>query len=218
MSEVALAATVVLGRERDAGFEVLMMQRTQRGAFAGAWAFPGGRVDDTDAPGRPRHERARVAAAREVFEEVGLRLDADALVPLSRWMPPARIPRRFDTDFFLAKAADGEIVASADEVAAWRWISPTDAIAAHAGDDFELHPPTFVTLARLAEFRTFDAALQHSLADGPAEFLTQGIPTDGLLVWEGDELADGDVETEHGPRNRLLTDAVPWRYVHRGVG
>ena len=215
MSEVALAATVVLGRERDAGFEVLMMQRAQRGAFAGAWAFPGGRVDDTDAPGRPRQERSRVAAAREVFEEVGLRLDADALVPLSRWMPPARIPRRFDTDFFIAAAAEGEVAASADEVAAWRWISPGDAIAAHAGDDFELHPPTFVTLARLTEFTSFGAALDHARDAGSTEFLTQGIPADGLLVWEGDELAEGDTETEGGPRNRLITDAMPWRYVHR---
>lgn len=215
MSDVALAATVVLGREQDGGFEVLMMQRAQRGAFAGAWAFPGGRVDDTDAPDAPRHERARVAAVREVFEEVGVRLDPDALVPLSRWMPPARIPRRFDTDFFLAPANGDRIVESADEVAAWRWIRPADAIEAHAGDGFELHPPTFVTLARLGVHSTFADALEHAREQGPTEFLTQGIPADGLLVWEGDELADGAAETEDGPRNRLLTDVVPWRYLHR---
>lgn len=215
MSDVALAATVVLGRERDRGFEVLMMQRAARGAFAGAWAFPGGRVDDTDAPDAPRHERARVAAAREVLEEVGLHLDPDALVPLSRWMPPARIPRRFDTDFFLAAADGGEMIASADEVAALRWIRPADAIAAHANEDFELHPPTFVTLARLAAHNTFADALAHARNAGPTEFLTQGIPADGLLVWEGDELADAEHETHGGPRNRLLTDAVPWRYLQR---
>ena len=215
MSDVALAATVVLGREHDKGFEVLMMQRAKRGAFAGAWAFPGGRVDDTDAPDAPRHERARVAAAREVFEEVGVQLNPDDLVPLSRWMPPARIPRRFDTDFFLAAANDDRIAASADEVAAWRWIRPAHAIEASADANFELHPPTFVTLARLAQHDTFADALEHARAEGPTEFLTQGIPADGLLVWAGDELATGDAETVDGPRNRLMTDTVPWRYLHR---
>lgn len=215
MSDVALAATVVLGRESDEGFEVLMMKRAVRGAFAGAWAFPGGRVDDTDAPDAPRHERARVAAVREVFEEVGLQLDPDALVPLSRWMPPARIPRRFDTDFFLAPANGGDVTASADEVAAWQWIRPAAALAAHEGGDFELVPPTFVTLARLVGHGTFADAIEHARNHGPTEFMTDGIPSDGLLMWIGDELLDTGAETENGPRHRLITSQKPWRYLIR---
>jgi len=45
------AATVILTRENsqiDCGFEVLMLQRSTVGAFAGMWVFPGGRIDDAD--------------------------------------------------------------------------------------------------------------------------------------------------------------------------
>ncbi len=43
------AASVILARDTDPGFEILMLRRTARAAFAGGmYVFPGGRVDGDD--------------------------------------------------------------------------------------------------------------------------------------------------------------------------
>jgi 8-oxo-dGTP pyrophosphatase MutT (NUDIX family) len=77
MSDAAIpAATLILVRERDSGSpELLMVERSEGMVFAaGAWVFPGGRIDDAD-------ERlglglqdggARVAAVREALEETAI--------------------------------------------------------------------------------------------------------------------------------------------------
>ncbi|NND84504.1 MAG: NUDIX domain-containing protein [Acidimicrobiia bacterium] len=77
------AATIVLLRDGDEGPEAFMLRRHAGASFmAGAWVFPGGKlesfdaaiphdlVDDPDAPDLA----LRVAAARETFEEAGILL------------------------------------------------------------------------------------------------------------------------------------------------
>lgn len=83
--EAAPAATVLLLRDRPA-FEVLMIARHEKSAFAGgALVFPGGRVDPGDsdlrwrdfASGLSNDRRiaaAQIAAIREAFEETGILL------------------------------------------------------------------------------------------------------------------------------------------------
>ena len=79
------AATLILLRDSASGPEVLMLQRTQSAAFlGGAYVFPGGSVDESDAdprivkrivgetPGPPAPYW--VAAVRECFEEAGVLL------------------------------------------------------------------------------------------------------------------------------------------------
>jgi 8-oxo-dGTP pyrophosphatase MutT (NUDIX family) len=81
------AATVVLLRPSDPGFEVYVLQRATTMAFGGVYAFPGGGVDPSDRPATLRadwaallglpDEQARAvvgAAARELFEEAGVLL------------------------------------------------------------------------------------------------------------------------------------------------
>ena len=69
----AAVAIVLVDGGADAGACFLLCRRASRlNAHAGQWALPGGRLD----PG----EDAVAAALREVDEELGFRLDEDALI------------------------------------------------------------------------------------------------------------------------------------------
>jgi 8-oxo-dGTP pyrophosphatase MutT (NUDIX family) len=87
MSDDAIpAATLIVVRDRTSGPpELLMVQRAGGMAFAaGAWVFPGGRIDDADRrlAGTNGMDAAAVAALRETVEEtavpVGLSPTPDA--------------------------------------------------------------------------------------------------------------------------------------------
>ena len=133
------AATVVLvaegsGSLSDANFEVLVVRRPQSMRFApGCLVFPGGTVDDEDLSQDEPKDAGRVAdlrrvAVREVFEEVGLRLEVGDLVPFARWITPIGRPRRFDTRFFLAKIDAeqmSEIVLNDGEIDEAIWAAPS---------------------------------------------------------------------------------------------
>src|SRR5205814_7068258 len=79
------ASTLILLRDSAQGPEVLMLQRTQSAVFlGGAYVFPGGSLDESDADPRIL-KRIRgaakippapywVAAVRECFEEAGILL------------------------------------------------------------------------------------------------------------------------------------------------
>ncbi len=74
--EAIPAATLILVRDRDAGApELLMVERAAGMAFAaGAWVFPGGRIDEADERlGRGSPDgAARIAAIRETLEETAV--------------------------------------------------------------------------------------------------------------------------------------------------
>lgn len=94
LSDVAVArpsSTVVLAREGRGAPELLLMRRHERSAFGGAYAFPGGVLDDADCcvgnycAGISADEADRLlsvdqglayfsAAVRELFEESGVLL------------------------------------------------------------------------------------------------------------------------------------------------
>ena len=99
MQPIKPAATVILVRPAQASFEIFMLRRTSKAAFAGGmYVFPGGRVDDEDhfnkyaeccvdfQPGQAAQQEALgydyrgfwVAGIRESFEEAGLLLAVDA--------------------------------------------------------------------------------------------------------------------------------------------
>ena len=71
------AATLVVWRDRSAGPEILVVERSARMAFAaGAIVFPGGRVDEADRSlalslGFP-DDASKVTAIRETIEETGV--------------------------------------------------------------------------------------------------------------------------------------------------
>src|SRR6188472_4154977 len=69
--EIPVAATVMLHRDSESGPEVLMIERPDRGSFAGAWVFPGGKLEPADLA-ESEEESARRAGVRETVEETGL--------------------------------------------------------------------------------------------------------------------------------------------------
>lgn len=188
--EMPVAGTVVLLREAETTFEVLMIRRPDRGSFPGAWVFPGGKVENVDqVDGAGEAEDARRAGMRETFEEVGL--SPQDLVALSRWTPPVQIPKRIRTWFFLATAPEGEVRAAADEVTAYAWLSPAEALQRHAAGEWTLLPPTWMTLHHLLGFDMAAAAL--AAASDVREFQTRIEGT----VFRWDDL-------------RLETARLPW--------
>lgn len=138
------AATVMLLRDGDGGFEVLMLERNARSGFVpGAFLFPGGAVDvDDGGPRLAARCRGRddadassllgmaqgglahwVAALREAFEEAGVLLAEPALEP------ERRSERRWQVDRgvvpFSEVCDEEDLVLATDHVWAFsHWITP----------------------------------------------------------------------------------------------
>jgi glyoxylase-like metal-dependent hydrolase (beta-lactamase superfamily II)/8-oxo-dGTP pyrophosphatase MutT (NUDIX family) len=72
LSDIAEAASVLLTRGRGSPQVFAVRRSPQLRFFGGFIAFPGGRVSPSDATLDPAVDARRVAAARELFEEVGV--------------------------------------------------------------------------------------------------------------------------------------------------
>ena len=179
------AASAVVGRDGDDGFEVLVLERSDRNRFLpGYVAFPGGAADGLDEDlaarwfGSPA-EGARACAVRELVEEVSLAMTSDGLVSsgsldavddappsaeqlpeIAHWIAPPVVPVRFDTRFFSIRAAAGidpvaDGVATAD---AW-WNSPRALLEDWNAGRRRLYWPTFFTMNELARCDSVDELL-----------------------------------------------------------
>jgi 8-oxo-dGTP pyrophosphatase MutT (NUDIX family) len=218
---IPVAATVVLLRDAAAGLEVLLIERPDRGSFAGAWVFPGGKLEEADRLTADDGEEqvARRAGVRETFEETGLRLDPAGLTTLSCWDPPPGLALRIRTWFFLAPAPAGELALSPDEAVAAEWVSPAELLARHGRGEATLYPPTWVTLDGLRAHADAASAQEAARVGGVARFET--VARRGgegpVLLWHGDEEYEADAgapaSVDHPPaRHRLEIGALPWRY------
>jgi 8-oxo-dGTP pyrophosphatase MutT (NUDIX family) len=154
------ASTVVVVRDTPGaeGFDVLMVRRNDQVAFmAGAYVFPGGRVDDEDVAqaGGDADEAHRVAAVREVQEEAGVVVDRAALILFAHWVTPEIEIRRYDTRFFLVRMPEGqEPRHDASETTEFAWLSPRAAIDRCTRGEIMLPPPTWTTLKRMLRYQT----------------------------------------------------------------
>ena len=127
----------------------------------GVWVFPGGAVDEGDR-GAEEAEGFRACAARELQEEAGIELAADAeMILWSRWITPEIVPTRFDTWFFLALAPphsppepDGSETVDAG------WFAPADALAKGREGELKLVFPTIKQLESLAEYGSAEELLE----------------------------------------------------------
>lgn len=212
------SATVVLLRDGAPGMEVLLLQRASKEGESGPWVFPGGRVERDDiGESDPRSEAsARAAAIRETREEAGLRLEKAPLQPISRWITPEVAPKRFDTWFFIGTRPVGESVrVDGEEMSDYRWLPPSEFLAALGRKELRIAPPTFVTLCWLEEFARADEAVAQLAAREFVTFRPLILRTaEGTLVmlYPGDagyELGDPAVE---GARHRCYSLEHGLRY------
>lgn len=214
--DVPVAATVVLLRDSDGGPELLLLERHDRGSFAGAWVFPGGKVDDDDrrTDDATEADAALRAAVRETREETGLELDEADLVPLSMWDPPPGIPVRIRTWFYLAPASDGAITLSPDEAVASAWLRPADVLERHGRGELTLYPPTWVTLHGLLAATSVEGLLDAARLAGVQRFETVARRTDtgNQLLWQDDAEYSREPAGAASARHRLDVGALPWIY------
>ena len=216
------SATVVLFRERDAGGEILLVQRSGRLDFhGGAWVFPGGRVDEHEeaAAAGDILAAARAAAGREVMEETGLSVAPHTLVTISRWTTPIQAPKRFLTWFFLAPT-DGtaEVRVDGREIVASRWVSPAAAIEEHRAGQLDIPPPTFVTLKGLAGAPSLAGHHAEQTAREPDIFEPKIVLVENgfFSLYAGDAgFEAGDISVP-GPRHRLYSTESGWQYERSG--
>lgn len=147
--EAVPAASVLVLREP---FELLLLRRSEKSSFVpNAWVFPGGTAE----PG----EELRETAVRETFEEAGLTLDPEALVPTSRWITPVGLPKRFDTLFYLATVPrDAAVTIDQREIVESIWISPAEALERRR--ELNLVFPTIKNLEAIAGFTSIDELLK----------------------------------------------------------
>jgi 8-oxo-dGTP pyrophosphatase MutT (NUDIX family) len=213
------AATLILVRDGERGPEVLLVRRSTSLSFhGGAWAFPGGRIDDADrglaGAESDIRETARRAAVREAREEAGLAITTDSLLLMSRWITPEGMPKRFDTWFFAAPALDEPVSVDGGEIVDHRWLRPLDALAAQAQSEIELPPPTYVTLTQLgghADARTTLEALRQRpfcLYEPHLHIVEGGACT----LYAGDAGYHTGDPARPGPRHRLWILDSGWRY------
>lgn len=186
--DVRPASSVIVVRGEP--LEVLMMRRTSKSTFVpGAWIFPGGTVDPIDEQislerwGGDEEMTLRLCAARELIEEVALRLDGsvvdeeacralladperirsllpdeaelDLLVLTSRWVTPEGVPKRYDTRFFLLEVDHG-VKARHDglEGVEHVWLEPREALARAARREMKMVFPTMKNLEAIADYQS----------------------------------------------------------------
>jgi recombination protein RecT len=157
------AASIVLlrrgGKHSQRDLEVLLLRRSEEARFMpGVWVFPGGSLDRADGADEAG---LRACALRELAEEAGIELPADAeLVPFTRWITPELIATRFDAWFFLALApAHAPPQPDGIETTEARWFRPAEALAAQEAGEVLLSFPTRTQLGWLAEFGSSADAL-----------------------------------------------------------
>jgi 8-oxo-dGTP diphosphatase len=98
----------------DEAGRILLQRRRLDSEHGGLWEFPGGKVEPGETP--------QIAALREIEEELGVRLDAAALAPLSfaaNAQPPLPPARPLVILLYPCRVWHGEITNRAGEEVRW---------------------------------------------------------------------------------------------------
>jgi 8-oxo-dGTP pyrophosphatase MutT (NUDIX family) len=116
-----------------------------------------------------RDVHAGVTPLGAVLEAEGLVLDLSGVHYVSHWItPPGRTARRFDTRFFVAEVAPGQVAShDATETVESLWTAPDEVLARGAAGEITLLIPTIANLDALARF---SSVAELVAAPGPVSF------------------------------------------------
>jgi 8-oxo-dGTP pyrophosphatase MutT (NUDIX family) len=129
--------------------------------------------------------RAPLCAGETSFAEIlvqhDLVLALDLLVPYAHWITPEKMPKRFDTWFFLAAAPPEQVGAhdgkeSTDSI----WVSPREALEGSDSGRFKLPFPTTRNLIKLGK----QPGVQAALADARQHKVVTVMP---VMTKDGDK-------------------------------
>jgi 8-oxo-dGTP pyrophosphatase MutT (NUDIX family) len=113
--------------------------------------------------------RTALLSGETTFERMivqeNLTLATDALLPFAHWITPERVPKRFDTHFFLARVPSdhtSDHIGSHDgrETVESLWIRPGDALSQAASGRFTIVVATRLNLQKLGRNHTAAEALR----------------------------------------------------------
>lgn len=120
-----------------------------------------------------------------VLAAMDWQLDLDAVLPFSRWFPKnEKLPRVFDTRFYLADLGTGAVDIAVDETENTKlyWITAQGALDAAERGDLTIIYPTRRNLERLAQFKDFAEAATH-VAQYPSKMITPFLEMRGGARW-----------------------------------
>ncbi len=118
------------------------------------------------------------ASISEVLGRNGLHLRADLLRPWAHWVTPEVEPKRFDTRFFVAALPPEQSpLHFAGESDVGGWVAPAQAVERHAAGEMGMLPPTVLTLAELAAYRSVGEVLEAATARDVRRILPKVVVT-----------------------------------------
>jgi len=120
------------------------------------------RVAEIEAAHRTALCEGKISFA-EILAGNALVLALDLLVPYAHWITPEKLPKRFDTWFFLAEAPPEQLGRhDGKEATDSIWLSPREALDGGDSGRFTLPFPTTRNLIRLGKQDSVAAALDHA--------------------------------------------------------
>ena len=128
----SLSVDIVVFTVLDTDLKVLLIQRGQQ-PFRGSWALPGGFVDVSDTGNQG--ESLEAAAARELTEETGLRINQVYMEQLFTFGRPQRDPRGrvISVAYFALVPPDmAPLAAAGSDAAEVGWLSVGSELATHS--------------------------------------------------------------------------------------
>ncbi|HYJ70068.1 MAG TPA: NUDIX hydrolase [Nocardioidaceae bacterium] len=125
----------------------------------------------------------RALSLTELLDRRELVLRADLVAPWAHWITPEFEPRRYDTRFFVALLPAGQRTRDVSgEADAVRWVRPAEALAAVDAGTIRMLPPTYVTLAQVADYDSPDEALV-AASEREIRTVQPGVRLDGDEGW-----------------------------------
>ena len=213
MIEALPASTIMLCRDHEGEFQVLLLRRSKKLNFAGGfWVFPGGKVEPSEIElGKDDLEAAKIAAVRETKEETNVDITTDDLFFFRHWTTPKAEPRRFATWFFFGALPDHapEVIIDDQEIKQHLWIHPQAAIDELKTGKLAMMPPTIMSLQLISKCNAVNEAKQVMNKLKPVFVLPVIDQKEGAFIcmYEGDAGYDTTDACVVGARHRLVLNA-----------